>query len=520
MEPRIKDGLTYSLHRARSINLDADLSANKDLDIYGFAFVIHVWQVVCLRVLYGAFPDHSLVMEFGAYSLSAHAMLWRHHAVSFQQLISAVQYWENRLNDAHNCGSWQKETWLRAISESDFTNPQARNETANEYLETLSRKGKSQLAFLIMQKDAEGPHNTPLRRYTEGIHSKKSWALGEIIDILASMDNELLKSLIDGLLSRKAEVPAGQVSNALQRIQDQKPSPPSIYQNCICDQMGVPPTPIQWELDCDHMLEYIDGGKESNDLAMSVDQLIYPTDIWPPQLARRGLRRYTEWRSYIEGDGDLQPSNAHRGMVRHFVSEMMNRIADDLQSGRGHITLAAPVIEVGFSINTHYRLREHRKHQQSNYLMNLAESMFKHLYPGLFRLQQLVIYACYRPSHPWFSEIILTQLGQGYTDGAGGFSHYPAGRSNGNAYNKTSKAEWDQFEYEAGRSGLLDHELKRIFTRNSREYDESKEELERCESSANAELEYLACLGDTIASLTDWVEAENKELASEQKGKD
>lgn len=520
MEPRIKDGLAYSLHRARSINLDTDLSANKDLDIYAFAFVVHVWQVVCLRVLYGVFPDHSPVLEFGAYSLSAHAMLRRHHSVSFQQLISAVQYWEHRLNDAHNCGSWRKEAWLRAISESDFTNVQTRNETASEYLETLSRKGKSQLAFLIMQKDAEGPHSTPLRRYTEGIHPKRSWALGEIIDILASMDSELLKSLIDGSLSRKAEIPAGQVSNALQRIQDQKPSPPSIYQNCICDQMGVSPTPVQWERVCEHMLEYVQGGKESNDLATVVDQLIYPTDDWPPQLARRGLRRYTEWRSYIEGDGDRQPSSAHRDMVRYFVSEMMNRIEDDLQSGRGYIPLAAPVIEMGFTINTHHRLREHRKHQQSNYLMNLAEAMFKHLYPGSFRLQQLVIYACYRPPQPWFSEIILTQLGQGYTDGGGGFSHYPAGRSNGSAYNKTSTSEWNQFEYEAGRSGLLDRELKRISTRNSREYEESKLELEHCEASLIAESDYLACLSDTLTSLTDWVEAENKELALEQEGKD
>lgn len=514
--PDVKEGLPLALQRARSINLDADLSVNNDLDTYGFALIIHVWQVVCLRVQYGVFPDDSLAWEFGAYFLSAHAIAQKYRAVTSQLLRSAVQYWEKRLSDTHICGSWRKDTWLRTVAEFDPTLPQNRNETANEYMKNLIDSGKSKLAFLIMQKDASGPHNTPLRKYTQDTRSKKSWALSEITGILASMDHELLKSLIDGSLPRKAEIPAGQVSNALQRIQDQKPSPPSIYQNCICDQMGISPTPVQWELVCGHMLEYVQGGKESNELAMVVDQLIYPTDDWPPQLARRGLRRYTEWRSYIEGDGDRQPSFAHRGMVRYFVSEMMSRIKDDLQGGRGHIPLASPVIEIGFSINTNYRLREHRKHQQSNYLMNLAEAMFKHLYPGSFRLQQLVIYACYRPSHPWFSEIILTQLGQGYTDGAGGFSHYPAGRSNGSAYNKTSKSEWDQFEYEAGRSGLLDRELKRISIRNSREYEESKMELERSESSLNAELDYLACVSDTLTALTDWVEAENEELASEQ----
>ena len=136
-------------------------------------------------------------------------------------------------------------------------------------------------------------------------------------------------------------------------------------------------------------------GRESNELAMIVDQLIYPTEKRPPQLARRGLRRYTEWRSYVENDGDQLTSHSHRGMVRYFVSEMMDRIPIDLRSGRGHVPLAAPVIEIGFSIDTYHRLREHRRHMQSNCLINLAD-----LYPSTFRLQQLVIYTCYRPSQP------------------------------------------------------------------------------------------------------------------------
>ena len=518
--PDVEIGLAHALHRAQSINLDADLSANNDHDTYGLALVIHVWQVVCLRAHYGLFPDESLALDFGAYFLSAHAIAQRYRAVAFQQLRSAVQYWEKRLNDAHNRGAWQKEAWLRAIAELDSTLPQDRNETANEYLKTLLEKGKSDLAFLIMQRDASGSHSTPLRRYTQGSHPKKSWALSEIIGILASMDNELLKSLIDGSLSRKAEMHAGDVSNALQRMWDQNPSPPSIYQNCICDHMGISPTPVQWQNVCNSMLEYVQGGKESNDLATIVDQLIYPTDKWPPYLAKKGLRRYTEWRSYIEDDGDRAPSDRHRSMVRHFVSEMMNRIKGELESGRGHTPLAAPVTEIGFSINARYRLREHRQHQQSNYLMNLAEAMFKHLYPGSFRLQQLVIYACYRPSHPWFSEIVLTQLGQGYTEGAGGFSHYPAGRSNGSAYHKTSKGQWDQFELEAGRSGLLDRELRKIYARERHEYNQSKQELEHSESSLTAELDFLAALNNTLASLTHWVETEKNELASEQGGND
>ena len=58
----INNGLKHALHRARSITMDADLSANSELDIHGFALVLYVWQILYLRVHCGLFPDHS---EFG-----------------------------------------------------------------------------------------------------------------------------------------------------------------------------------------------------------------------------------------------------------------------------------------------------------------------------------------------------------------------------------------------------------------------------------------------------------------------
>lgn len=513
LEAHVKHGLKCTVHRARSIELSANLSANNDLDTYAFAMVVHVWQVVYFWAQYGSHPYDSLALQFGAYFLAAHAIVQGHSPITFQRLRLAVQYWERRLNDVHICGLWRKQIWLREIAELDLHTPQNRNKMANEYLETLSKEGTAGLAWLVMQEDASGPHSTPLRKYTEGTRPKKTWALSEIIDILVSMNTELMKSLIDGSLSRKAEITTGEVSIALQRILDQKPLPPSIYQNCICDAMGISPTPLQWERVCTLMLEYVRGGNESDDLAILVDQLVRPTEEWPPHLAKRGLRRYTEWRSFIVDDGDTAPSRRHRDMVRRFVSEMLKRIEGDLQNGKGNIPLAAPVIEIGFSIKYVCRLREHRRHEQSNYLMNLAEAMFKHAYHDTFRLQQLVIYACYRPSQPWFSEIILTQLGQGYTEGAGGFSHYPAGRSNGSAYNKTSRGQWNQFEHETARSGHLDRELKKPHANNQREYVESREDPE--DSGLTTEVEFLDRLSTALGSLTRCFEAE-AELAKEE----
>lgn len=69
----------------------------------------------------------------------------------------------------------------------------------------------------------------------------------------------------------------------------------------------------------------------------------------------------------------------------------------------------------------------------------------------MFRLQQHIIYACWRKEQTWLGEIVFTQLGQGYTEGAGGFSHYPAGHSNGSAYRSTSDKDWHRFAVEAFR---------------------------------------------------------------------
>ena len=235
------------------------------------------------------------------------------------------------------------------------------------------------------------------------------------------------------------------------------------------------PTPLQWEVGCGQMRVYVQGGTESDELAENVDRLISPSADWPARLARKGLRRYTEWRSYIEGHGDKTPSSIHRQMVRYFVSQMEARITPDLQARRGHVPLTAPVIEIGFSINHVKRRREHRRHQNSNYLMNLAEVIFRHEYPNHFRLQQMVIFTCFQPTQCWFCEIVLTQLGQGYTEGAGGFSHYTAGRSNSGAYRKTSREEWLRFHRGALHSGKISHE-RMEFTAEVKRVTEAQQE--------------------------------------------
>ena len=118
--------------------------------------------------------------------------------------------------------------------------------------------------------------------------------------------------------------------------------------------------------------------------------------------------------------------------------------------------LVAPVTETGYSNNPIRRLKDHRQHRRSNYIMNLTEAMFAHLYPGMFRIQQLIVYPCFTSDQCWQGEIFTTLLSQGYTENAGGFSHYPAGNSNGSAYAQLTDRHWDIYRTRAVKDGCID----------------------------------------------------------------
>lgn len=146
------------------------------------------------------------------------------------------------------------------------------------------------------------------------------------------------------------------------------------------------------------MLKYVQADDEYNELAELIDQQVHPKYNWPNNLAHMGLRRYTEWRSHIE-KGSYHPDSLHRKWVRYFIDQLKGRMTGQPL----YAPLSVPVIEIGFSNDPDRRLRQHRHHESSNYLMNLAEAIFEKEYPGAFRLQQNIIYACFRPVQTWLS---------------------------------------------------------------------------------------------------------------------
>ena len=471
----VSDGLELAITTAKSIRLDVETTKDSELDLYAFALVIHIWQIICLRKQHGTFPsevmEECLCLMWDAYFLSAHSILERLCSVPLSQLRSAVQYWEDRLKSSGGGNRWMKDRWAKDIPQDDLEARVPRNETADGYLAALDRHGKTGLALRIIEEEKKG-EATQLRAMTLEPGDGVRETCRQMAYMLYSMKTSVIIAIIQGQLPRLAEVASGEVCQSLQELRNREYIQPGTYMNCVCDHMGMSPTPAQWNKVCTLMIKYVQGDDEYNDLAEVVDQQIHPKRNWPKDLAHKGLRRYTEWQSYEKGSN--YPDSVYRKRVEYFVDQLKKR----MEGQPIHAPLSVPVIEIGFSNDPYTRLKQHRHHESSNYLMNLAEAAFETEFPGAFRLQQRTIYACFRPIQTWLSEIVLTQLAQGYVEGGGGFSHEVAGRSNG----VSKKVIWEVFEANVYADGKFKQEIEaRISFRDERNKAEA-EARERAQS--------------------------------------
>ena len=501
----VLEGLPIAIVTAKSIRLDD--TADDDRNLYAFALVIHVWQIVCIRMQHGKFPPEgmgeSLCFDWAAYFLSAHTIAGEHLQVSREELRFAVRYWEDRLRLMGGGNRWMQDQWAKDITRVDLDTVMHRNKTADRYLNALERHGKEGLTISIIDEEKKGD-GTNLRIMTQQSPDGMKNARRQIASLLYSMDTSLLRAIIQGQLPRLAEIESGTVYQAVRKLHQTKYIQPGTYMNCICDGAGLSPTPAQWGRVCEGMLKYVQYGNEHNDLAEQIDQRLHPKTEWPTDLAHRGLRRYTEWRSYTEKGSGL-PDTVHRRMVRYFVDQLKRR----MKGQPTNAPLNVPVVEIGFSNDPRKRLRQHRHHESSNYLMNLAEAVFAMKYSGSFRLQQTIVFACYRSIQTWLSEIVITQLAQGYVDEGAGFSHEPAGRSNTSSNNKIPAKMWAFFEEQVYADGTFEKEVDanshRLQTRKrTRELREQEREAAKTlRSGLVAHLGKLSALEEVRVRLYD-----------------
>lgn len=235
----------------RSLVLDVDHKSQQHTDLFAHALIVWVWLVAGYQAQLGrAPPEKNLCVVMGVYFLSAYNIIIESCKIELCRLEAAIQYWERRPLQVRIDHIWMDQPCLGNIPAPDVSTPCSRNESADEYIRGLETEGKSGLCFKIVEKDELiGGHTSLVRQLVNATPDLECWTYQEIIDLLASIHKDILTSLIDGSLSRKAEVklPTNEVNKHLERMCMQRPSPPALCINILCDLTGCPPTPAQWQ---------------------------------------------------------------------------------------------------------------------------------------------------------------------------------------------------------------------------------------------------------------------------------
>jgi len=220
-------------------------------------------------------------------------------------------------------------------------------------------------------------------------------------------------------------------------IQQRAYEQPSIYIHLLADEKGVAPTPNQSLVIRDMVLDYIAEGNASVH-AWHLDNITRP-------FVSKSLSN-NEYRKYLH--------TQHRSPVRvatfHRYCAGIQARYNETPSSLHDVPMRFPPGECGYSINSHLRLRQHRLHQSSNYIMNLIEDICTYLHSTNvltqhFRMHQFIIYLIFRPSQAAIAEIFCSGLLQVWIGNGGGFNGTPAGRSN-SSEQRVGADEWEALE--------------------------------------------------------------------------
>ncbi|OMP83207.1 hypothetical protein BK809_0004588 [Diplodia seriata] len=294
---------------------------------------------------------------------------------------------------------------------------------SHRYLEEL-KQGHDQLLEKIWDDEIKTGHTLHPMRWDAFLEAGTM--------ILCSMPVQVLLDIMNGeLVSNYLSTKASQTKAFLTEHQKQWTAQranqryqPVIYQNWLCDHSGNAPSAadVQQLVEC--VRRYL---KESEDeFAQKVDTVV---DECPKIDWVGGMRRY------LESDG-------HVAMAKRFCEAMLQAL--NTPNPR------RPFVETGCTNNAQTRLSQHRRHQNSNRLMNLVEAICKVNFPHL-KIHQFVVYDIWQPDQAWAGEIIFDRLSGGWIDEGHGFTFCHAGES------VESSTEFTSDEWELWADYAVDH---------------------------------------------------------------
>lgn len=257
----------------------------------------------------------------------------------------------------------------------------------------------------------------------------------ECVAILASA-SPILIAVVEGTLAQRILVDP-ELQREYAMLQERAHVQPSIYIHLLVDAQGIPPTPNQYTVVRDTILQYLSSGAEYLDLAWQID------NITPPPVRRflsaNGHRKFL-WTSHR--------SPQHMHAFRRFCDGVALHVAETPVSQRD-LPMRYPPTECGYSINSHVRIAQHHHRQSSNYVMNLVEDVCGYLHQtGVFEqrfsMHAFIVYLIFRPEQAAIAEIFCSGLLQVWIEG-GGLNAYPAGRSVASA-RKVGQTQWEAHE--------------------------------------------------------------------------
>ena len=232
-------------------------------------------------------------------------------------------------------------------------------------------------------------------------------------------------------------------------IQQRAHHQPSIYVHLLADDEGHAPTPNQYLLIRDIIEEYLNEGPSEH--AYYIDNITSP--LVSPKTSIQEYRKYLHTPS-------TSRSPTRIATLHRFCTGITLRCAQ-IPSHLHNTPLGYPPCEVGYALNAHKRLAQHRLHRSSNYIMNLVKDICtylhgsKHtLFPRQLEMHQHIVYLIFRPEQAAIAEILISGLLQCWIDGGGGFNAYPAGRSVASS-RRVRGEDWQGYEMTARKSSAL-----------------------------------------------------------------
>ncbi|KAI6808704.1 hypothetical protein KC332_g12971 [Hortaea werneckii] len=292
--------------------------------------------------------------------------------------------------------------------------------------------------------------------------------LGQHIWLIIMTANTVIhEAVLKGDLATRS-INDAEVKQALQEMQqrcEEVPYQPRIYCNSHAHkETGLPMSPRMMSELTLLAAKYV----FDDDLASKIDSVTVPHV--PLYLTRIGVRKYLSTKDQ-EGEYRL-PSN-QRVQRLGVLCRALGRRCEEIPKDRWGSPLPGGFTEFGYSHHVESRLKQHKHHASSNYLMNPFDAICRRYYEDYVWFQ-FVVYHIPAPILVELSEMYFTRAGQGYCKNGGGCSHSGAGRSNasGDLYDAS---DYENF-WNYARTSVMDNNISAWKEMIDRKIREKREE--------------------------------------------